>query len=180
MSLPDPQNVSKQNIMVVTDEDLKAEQREDMARAMDEFKAEFLKSFSKTKSGEVIKKFPPPSSGHIVIHEDPGKLSEMVNEALHHALINQSDVMTNAMHNTIVQALRTGEVSQGFKGPTYKMLGARIGSTHTTLEAAAAKSSVTQLIQSEVFITHCRNSFRHLYCSNRHLSLLQYSLLHRR
>jgi hypothetical protein len=105
MSLPDPQNVSKQNIMVVTDEDLKAEQREDMAKAMDEFKAEFLKSFSKTKSGEVIKKFPSPSPHNNVIHEDPRKLSEMVNEALHHALNNQSDVMTNAMHNAIVQAL---------------------------------------------------------------------------
>jgi hypothetical protein len=29
------------------------------------------------------------------------------------------------------------------------MPGARIGNTHTTLEAAAAESSVTQLIQSE-------------------------------
>jgi hypothetical protein len=84
-----------------------AEQREDMAKAMDEFKVEFLKSFSKTKSGEVIKKFPPPSPRNIVIHEDPGKLTEMINEALHHALVNQSDVITNAMHNAIVQALRT-------------------------------------------------------------------------
>jgi hypothetical protein len=149
MSLLDPHNVSKQNIMMVTEEDLKAEQREDMAKAMDEFKAEFLKSFSKTKSGEVIKKFPPPSARNIVIHEDLGKPSEMVNEALHHALINQSDVMTNAMHNAIIQALRTGEVFQGFKGPTYEKPGARIGSAHTTLEAATAESSVTQSIPSE-------------------------------
>jgi hypothetical protein len=102
MSLPDPQNILRQNIMLVTEEDLKAEQREDMAKAIDEFKAEFLKSFSKTKSAEVIKKFPPPSPYNIVIHEDPRKLSEMVNEALHHALINQSDIMTNTMHNAIV------------------------------------------------------------------------------
>jgi hypothetical protein len=135
--------------MMVTEEDVKAEQREDMAKAMDEFKAEFLESFSKTKSGEVIKKFPPLSPRNIVIHEDPGKLSEMVNEALHHALINQSDVMTNAMHIAIVHALRTGEVFQGFKGPTYKMPGARIGNAHTTLEAAAAESSATQPIQFE-------------------------------
>jgi hypothetical protein len=132
--------------MLVIEEDLKAEQREDMAKALDEFKAEFLKSFRKTKSGEVIKKFPAPSPRNIVIHEDPGKLSEMVIEALHHALINQSDVMTNAMHNAIVQALRMGEASQGFKGPTYKMPGARIGSTQTTFEADAAESSVTQPI----------------------------------
>jgi hypothetical protein len=99
--------------MLVTEEDLKAEQREDMAKAVDEFKAEFLKSFSKTKSGDVIKKFPPPpvSPQYIVIHDDPGKQSEMVNEALHLALINQSDIMTNAMDNAIVQALRTGEAS---------------------------------------------------------------------
>jgi hypothetical protein len=149
MSLPEPQNVSKQNIMMVIEEDVKAEQREDMAKAMDEFRAEFLKLFSKTKSGEVIKKFPPLSPHNIVIHEDPGKLSEMVNEALHHALINQSDVMTNETHNAVVQALRSGEVFQGFKGPTYKMLGPPNRSAHTTFEAAAGESSVTQPIQSE-------------------------------
>lgn len=72
---------------------------------MESFKFTFLKSYSVTKRREALKKIEFLAPCQIVIAEELGKLQELVNEALHHALVNHSLVMTNTIHNVVINTL---------------------------------------------------------------------------
>ena len=47
------------------------------------------------REGKVIHKTNLPTSCHVTVTEDPMKFQEMFDQAMHHALINQSNVMKN-------------------------------------------------------------------------------------
>ena len=50
------------------------------------------------REGKVIHKTNLPTSCHVTVTEDPMKFQEMFDQAMHHALINQSGVvMTNSV-----------------------------------------------------------------------------------
>jgi hypothetical protein len=43
----------------------------------------------------------------------------MVNSAVNHALINQSNVLSNTIHNVVVQTFKEGQVPPHYVGPAY-------------------------------------------------------------
>jgi hypothetical protein len=43
----------------------------------------------------------------------------MVNSAVNHALINRSNVLSNTVHNAVVQTFKEGQVPPHYVGPAY-------------------------------------------------------------
>jgi len=78
------------NIIPVTEANLRDERKQAMAKAMEEYKQLCLKSFSVNRSGEVIQKEALPMPRQITFEANPSKLQEMVDNAINRALINQS------------------------------------------------------------------------------------------
>ena len=59
-----------------------------------------------------------PLPRQVTFDSNPGKLQEMVNSAVNHALINHSNVLSNTVHNTVVRTLK-GQASPHYVGPAY-------------------------------------------------------------
>jgi len=96
------------NIIGVIEADLREEQRQAMERAMEEYKQLCLKSFNVNRSGEVIQKQDLPMPRQVTFDPNPGKLQDMVNTAVNHALINHSNVLSNTIYNVVVQTFKEG------------------------------------------------------------------------
>jgi hypothetical protein len=107
------------NIIAVSEEDLKEEQKQAMKKAIEEYKQLCLKSFSLNKSGQVIQKQDLSLPRQITFDSNPGKLQEMVNSAVNHALINHSNVLSNTVHNVVVRTFKEGQASPHYVGPAY-------------------------------------------------------------
>jgi TRAP-type C4-dicarboxylate transport system substrate-binding protein len=104
---------------VVSEEDLKEEQKQAMEKAIEEYRQLCLKSFSLNKSGQVIQKQDLSLPRQVTFDSNPDKLQEMVNYAVNHALINHSNVLSNTVHNAVVQTLKEGQASLHYVGPAY-------------------------------------------------------------
>ena len=57
--------------------------------------------FDTVGEGKVIRKAAFPTLRHITIAEDPKKLQDRLDEAMHHALNNQLNVLMNSMQNVL-------------------------------------------------------------------------------
>jgi hypothetical protein len=90
-----------------------------MEKAIEEYRQLCLKSFSLNKSGQVIQKQDLPLPRQVTFDSNPGKLQEMVNSAVNHALINHSNVLSNTIHNAMVQTFKEGQASLHYVGPAY-------------------------------------------------------------
>jgi len=90
------------NVIGVTETDLREEQKQAMERAMEEYRQLCLKSFSMNKSREVIQKQDLPMPPQVTFDLNPGKLQDMVNTAVNHALINYSNALSNTIYNAVV------------------------------------------------------------------------------
>ena len=97
-----------ENIIVVTEDDLKDEQKQAMTRAMEEYKQLCLKSFSVNRSGDVIQKQELSMPRQITFEANPGKLQDMVDNAINRALINQSSVLSNTVFNAVARTFKEG------------------------------------------------------------------------
>ena len=73
-----------------------------MERATEEYKQLYLKSFNVNRNEEVIQKQDLPLPRQVTFHLNPGKLQDMVNTAINHALINHSNVLSNTIYNVVV------------------------------------------------------------------------------
>jgi len=98
-----------ENIIAVTEADLKDEQKQAMAKAMEEYKQLCLKSFSVNMSGDVIQKQELPLPRQITFEANLGKLQDMVDNAINHALINQSSVLSNTVFNVVARTFKEGQ-----------------------------------------------------------------------
>jgi len=107
------------NIIPVTEANLRDEQKQAMAKAMEEYKQLCLKSFSVNRSGEVIQKEALPMPWQITFEANPGKLQEMVDNAINRAIINQSSVLSNIVFNAMARTFEEGQVPPAYVGPTY-------------------------------------------------------------
>nr|TKV90651.1 hypothetical protein SEVIR_9G044001v2 [Setaria viridis] len=107
-----------EDIIEITDADLKYDQKEELARHLEEYRKTCLQSFSRTRSGETVKKAPLLTPRHITIAEDLGKMSDMIQQSIYQAMIDQSTVMTNTVYNTVISSLVSG-VAQGYQGFAY-------------------------------------------------------------
>jgi len=90
------------NVISVTEADLREEQKQAMEKAMEEYKNLCLKSFRLNKSGEVIQKQNLPLPRQVTFDPNPSRLQDMVNSAINHALINHSNVLSNTIYNALV------------------------------------------------------------------------------
>jgi hypothetical protein len=71
------------------------------------------------KSGQVIQKQDLPLPRQVTFDPNPGKLQEMVNSAVNHALINHSNVLSNTVHNAVIRTFKEGQASHHYVGPAY-------------------------------------------------------------
>jgi len=95
-----------ESIIAITEASLRYEQKQAMAKAMEEYKQLCLKSFRVNKSGEVIQKEALPMPRQITFEANPSKLQEMVDNAINHALINQSSVLSNTVFNVVARTFK--------------------------------------------------------------------------
>ena len=73
--------VSEDNIIEVTEADLRDDKREELEKQTAYYRKTCLQSFSRTRSGETIKKAPFPTPRQITITEDSYKMAEMVQQS---------------------------------------------------------------------------------------------------
>jgi len=111
------------NVIAVTEADLRDEQKQAMARAMEEYKQLCLKSFSVNRSSEVIQKLELPMPRQITFEANPGKLQDMVDNAINCALINQSSVLSNTVFNAVARTFKEGQAPPLYMGPAYHQPG---------------------------------------------------------
>ena len=128
------------NIIPVTEANLRDEQKQAMAKAMEEYKQLCLKSFSVNRSGEVIQKEALPMPRQITFEANPGKLQEMVDNAINRALINQSSVLSNTVFNAVARTFKEGQIPQSYVGPAYHQPGSSsVTAPSATLAVAGAE-----------------------------------------
>jgi len=112
-----------ENIIPVTKANLRDEQKQAMAKAMEDNKQLCLKSFSINRSSEVIQKKALSMPRKITFEANPSKLQEMVDSAINRALINQSSVLSNTVFNVVARTFKEGQVPLAYVGSAYHQLG---------------------------------------------------------
>jgi len=108
-----------ENVIPVTEANLRDEQKQALAKAMEDYKQLCLKSSSINRSGEVIQKEALPAPRQITFEANPGKLQEMVDSVVNRALINQSGVLSNTGFNAVARTFKEGHVPPSYVGPAY-------------------------------------------------------------
>jgi len=91
------------NVIPVTEASLKDEQKQGIAKAMEDYKQQCLKAFSINRSGEVIQKEALPAPRQVTFEANPGKLQDMVDSAINRGLINQAGVLSNTVFNVVAR-----------------------------------------------------------------------------
>ena len=87
----------------MTEDSLKDEQKQAIAKAMEDYKQQCLRSFSINRSCEVIQKEALPMLRQVTFNANPGKLQDMVDNAINRALINQAGVLSNTVFNAVAR-----------------------------------------------------------------------------
>ena len=83
---------------------------------MKRYKHECLKSYSITRSGDVIKKFDFPALQPLTNAQRENKMIDMVYQAVGQAFVNTAPVMTKTMHNAVLKMVGA---THGYLGPCY-------------------------------------------------------------
>ena len=97
-----------ENVIPMTEANLRDEQKQAIAKAMEDYKQQCLKSFSINKSSEVIQK-----------EELPALQADMVDSAINRALINQASVLSNTVFNAVARTFKEGQLPQNYVGPAH-------------------------------------------------------------
>ena len=115
-----------ENVIPVTEANLRDEQKQAMVKAMEDYKQLCLKSFSINRSGVVIQKEALPAPRQITFEANPGKLQEMVDSAVNRALINQSGVLSNTVFNAVARTFKEGQVPPSYVGHVHHQPGSSL------------------------------------------------------
>jgi len=99
-----------ENVIPVTEANLRDEQKQAIAKAMEDYKQQYLKSFSINRSGEAIQKEALPAPRQVTFEANPGKLQDMVDSAINHTLINQAGVLSNTVFNAVARTFKEGQL----------------------------------------------------------------------
>jgi len=108
-----------ENVIPVTEANLRDEHKQAMAKAIEEYKQQCLKSFSINRSGDMIQKEALPAPRQITFEANPGKLQDMVDNAINRALINQAGVLPNTVFNAVARTFKEGQLPPNYVGPAY-------------------------------------------------------------
>jgi len=118
VDITDKSAVSEENQIPIPEDKLKEEQRKEYEELVEKFKRECLKSYSVTRSGEVIKKFDLPSFQPLTEVQRENKMTDAVGQAVAQAFIKSATVMGNTVHNAVVKTFAESTFP-GCMGPCY-------------------------------------------------------------
>jgi len=121
----------------VTEANLRDEQKQAMAKAIEEYKQQCLKSFNINRSGEVIQKEALPAPRQITFKANPGKLQDMVDSAINRALINQAGVLSNTVFNAVARTFKEGQLPPNYVGSAYQQPGSSLVTAPSPTTAVA-------------------------------------------
>jgi len=97
-----------ENVIPVTEASLKNEQKQAIAKAMEDYKQQCLKAFSTNRSDEVIQKEALPAPRQVTFDANLGKLQDMVNSAINRVWINQASVLSNTVFHAVARTFKEG------------------------------------------------------------------------
>ena len=115
VKLGDHSEVNEDNYVPVPEDKLKEDQKQEYLELVDRFKRKCLKSYSVTRSGDVIKNFNLTRSGdviknfnlpffHVLIEvQRENKMIDAVGQAVAQAFVKSAIVMGNTVHNAVVK-----------------------------------------------------------------------------
>jgi len=132
-----------ENVIPMTEANLRDEQKQAIAKAMEDYKQQCLKSFSINRSGEVIQKEALPAPRQVTFEANPGKLQDMVDNAINHALINQAGVLSNTVFNVVARTFKEGQLPPNYVGPVYHQPGSPVVTAPSATTAAAGTETTT-------------------------------------
>jgi len=127
----------QENVIPVTEANLKDEQKQAIAKAMEDYKQQCLRSFSINMSGEVIQKEALLMPRHVTFDANPGKLQDMVDNAINRALINQAGVLSNTVFNAMARTFKEGQLPPNYVGLSHHQLGSPVVTAPSAATAAA-------------------------------------------
>ena len=125
-----------ENVIPVTEANLRDEQKQDIAKVMEDYKEQCLKSFSINRSGEVIQKEALLAPRQVTFEANPGKLQDMVDSAINRALINQAGVLSNMVFNAVARTFKEGQLPPNYVGPVYHQPGSPVVTAPSAATAA--------------------------------------------
>jgi len=125
-----------ENVILVTEANIRDEQKQAIAKAMEDYKQQCLKSFSINRSGEVIQKEALPVPRQITFEANPSKLQDMVDNAINRALINQAGVLSNTVFNAVARTFKEGQLPPNYVGPAHDQPGSPVVTAPSTTTAA--------------------------------------------
>ena len=102
VDIGDASEVNESNYVPVDGNKLKEDQKKEYLELVEKFKHECLKSYSVTRSGDVIKKYNLPSFQPLTEAQRDNKVMDAVGQAVAQAFIKSATVMGNTVHNTVV------------------------------------------------------------------------------
>jgi len=68
---------------------------------------------------------------------NPGKLQDMVVNAINHALINQGGVLSNTVFNAVARTFKEGQLPPNYVGPAYHQPGSPVVTASSATTAVA-------------------------------------------
>jgi len=145
-----------ENVIPVTEANLRDAQKQAMAKAMEEYKQQCLKSFSINRSGEVIQKEALPAPWQITFEANPGKLQDMVESAINRALINQAGVLSNTVFNVMARTFKEGQLPPNYVSPAYHQPGSSLVTAPSATTAVAGTEATSPL--STLGITNAQST----------------------
>jgi phage pi2 protein 07 len=111
VELGDHLEVNEENYVPVPEDKLKEDQKKEYEELVE-------KSYSVTRSGDVIKKFNLPSFQPLSETQRENKMMDAVGQAVAQAFVKSATVMGNTVYNTVVKTFAEGMFS-GCMGPCY-------------------------------------------------------------
>jgi len=142
-----------ENVIPVTEANLRDEQKQAIAEAMEDYKQQCLKSFSINRCGEVIQKEALPAPWQVTFEANPGRLQDMVDSAINRALINHAGVLSNMVFNAVTRTFKEGQLPPNYVGPAHHQPGSPVvtaPSATTTATGVEATSSPSTLGVTDV------------------------------
>ena len=127
----------QENVIPVTEANLKDEQKQAIVKAMEDYKQQCLRSFSTNRSGEVIQKDVLPMPRQVTFEANLGKLQDMVDNAINCALINQVGVLSNMVFNAVARTFKEGQSPPDYVGPSHHQPGSPVVTAPSAATAAA-------------------------------------------
>ena len=100
--------VDEGNYVPVDMDKLKEEHQKELCEAVDRYERECLKSFSATRSRDVVKKFDFPKLQPLSEAQRENKMTDTIYQAVGQAFVKSATVMGNTVHNAVVKTFAEG------------------------------------------------------------------------